>query len=82
MTYPFPPDLSRVVQARMSAGGYNSEDELLLDAMLALEDVEQREEQLRSEVLKRMAKTNGGLSAPLDRDAFKTEARRRHQAQQ
>ncbi len=76
MTYPFPPDLGRKVQEWMSAGGYGSEDELLLDAMIALEDVAKREEELRSEVQQRVNKAGTSLSQPLDRAALKAEARR------
>jgi len=78
MAYPFPPDLSRKVQERLSAGGYSSEDELLLDAMLALEDMEQRAEILRTEYDRRLLQSGTSLSTPLDREAFKEEARARY----
>jgi Arc/MetJ-type ribon-helix-helix transcriptional regulator len=61
----------------MEVGPYASADEVLLDAMLALEDVNKREDDLRHEVRQRVARANSGLSMPLDRNAFKAEARKR-----
>jgi Arc/MetJ-type ribon-helix-helix transcriptional regulator len=77
MGYQFPPFLERLISERMTAGGYTTEDELLLDAVLALEDIEQRSEELRTEISRRLADTGTVLSQPLDRQAFKAEARRR-----
>ena len=42
MGYSFPPSLDQMVRYGMKAGHYASEDEVLLDAMLALEDVQTR----------------------------------------
>ncbi len=39
MTYQFPPDVAKLVQAQMASGGYNSEDDLLRDALSALQAV-------------------------------------------
>jgi Arc/MetJ-type ribon-helix-helix transcriptional regulator len=77
MGYSFPPNLDNMVRHWMKVGAYASEDEVLLDAMLALEDVQKRENELRREVHRRLAKAGGGLSLPLDRAEFKAEARRR-----
>ena len=77
MGYSFPPNLDQMVRYWMKVGSYASEDEVLLDAMLALEDVQKREGELRDEVHQRLAKAGSGLSLPLDRAEFKTEARRR-----
>lgn len=38
MTYQFPPDVDRLIRDRMAAGGYQSEDDVLRDALLALAD--------------------------------------------
>ncbi len=75
MAYPFPPELGRKVRERMATGEYRSEDDLLLDAMLALEDVTKREQELRSELGRRIRKTGTSLSKPLDRSAFKADVR-------
>jgi putative addiction module CopG family antidote len=77
MGYAFPPQLDQMVRHWMSAGHYRSEDEVLLDAMLALEEVQKREDELRNEIHRRLSKAGSGLSLPLDRTAFKAEARRR-----
>jgi Arc/MetJ-type ribon-helix-helix transcriptional regulator len=61
----------------MEVGPYASPDEVLLDAMLALEDVQKRENELRNEIQHRLVKVGSQLSLPLDREAFKAEARRR-----
>lgn len=36
MHYPFPPDLQKLVDARLATGSYASEDEVLRDALRAL----------------------------------------------
>ena len=38
MSYSFPPRIDRLFQDRLSSGLYSSEDEVLLEAMLALRD--------------------------------------------
>jgi Arc/MetJ-type ribon-helix-helix transcriptional regulator len=77
MGYSFPPNLDQMVRHWMDVGPYASADEVLLDAMLALEDVQKRENDLRNEIHQRLAKAGSGLSQPLDRSAFRAEARRR-----
>ena len=77
MGYSFPPNLDQMIRHWMEVGPYASPDEVLLDAMLALEDVQKREDELRSEIHRRLAKAGSGLSLPLDRSEFKAEARRR-----
>jgi hypothetical protein len=39
MSYPFSPDIARLVQDGMARGGYTSEDDLLRDALRALEEI-------------------------------------------
>jgi plasmid stabilization system protein ParE/Arc/MetJ-type ribon-helix-helix transcriptional regulator len=39
MAYQFPPDVERLVKDRMARGGYTSEDEVLRDALHALEEI-------------------------------------------
>jgi Arc/MetJ-type ribon-helix-helix transcriptional regulator len=41
MVYQFPPDLERLVKDRMASGMYASEDEILRDALGALERIEE-----------------------------------------
>ncbi len=77
MGYSFPPNLDQMIRHWMAVGPYTSADEVLLDAMLALEDVQKREDVLRDEIRRRLANAGSGLSLPLDRSEFKAEARRR-----
>ena len=55
---------------------------LLVDAMLALEEVEQRQSELRTEILRRVATADRVMSQPLDFEAFRAEALRRHGSQE
>ena len=41
MSYAFPPDLQSLIQEQMSAGNYQSADDLLRDALVALRDQRQ-----------------------------------------
>ncbi len=77
MGYSFPPNLDQMIRHWLEVGPYTSPDEVLLDAMLALEDVQKREDELRNEIHRRLSKSGSGLSLPMDRNAFKAEARRR-----
>ena len=36
MSYTFPPDLQKLVEARLTSGGYSTADEVLRDALRAL----------------------------------------------
>ena len=75
MSYAFPPNLDQMIRHWMEVGPYASADDVLLDAMLALEDVQKREDELRNEIQQRLTKAGSGLSLPLDRIAFRAEAR-------
>lgn len=77
MSYAFPPDLQRVVDERMAAGGYDSPDELLLDAIRALDHVEKQYEEFRAEFRRRLDRRGKEPAAPLDIEALKAEGRRR-----
>ena len=77
MGYSFPPNLDQMIRHWMEVGPYASADEVLLDAMLAIEDVQHREDELRKEIRQRLVKAGSGLSLPLDRSGFRAEARRR-----
>jgi Arc/MetJ-type ribon-helix-helix transcriptional regulator len=69
MSYPFPPDLDERIRARMSGGAYQSEDDVLREALNALDEREQ-------ETLRRwnernqtaMEQSRLGVSTPLDLD--------------
>lgn len=70
MHYQFPPDLQHWVQLRLADGSYKTEDELLRDAMNALDDLD-REKLRLFEAGNRIAleQSRLGLSKPLDLEA-------------
>lgn len=78
MHYPFPPDLQQRVQAHLADGTYESEDDLLRDAMKALEELDREKLRLFQEG-NRIAQEQSrlGLSKPLDLTALfaRVEAR-------
>ena len=78
MNYQFPPDIEHRVRARMNDGRYQSEDDLLRDAMDALDRVEQ--DKLvrwheRNQIVARQSEE--GLSKPLDDEAVLGRLRER-----
>jgi len=75
MSYAFPPDLDRLVQERMATGRYGTQDELLLQAMLALGELEQRHRELRDEIRERLDREGKPGAEPLDVTAFNAEMR-------
>lgn len=77
MSYQFPPDLGRLVHERLASGNYASEDEILLHAMRALEEIERRGFQLKYELSRRIENAGTSQSQPLNREAFKVVARER-----
>jgi len=67
MAYQFPADVERLIKERMALGVYTSEDEVLRDALGALEQLEQ-ERIARWDERNRLAleQSQQGLSRPLD----------------
>lgn len=81
MDYQFPPDVLDRVRVHMASGRYATEEELFADALCALDGMKMQQEQLRSGIQQRICKAGKRNSAPLDREAFKAEARRRFSEQ-
>lgn len=67
MSYQFPADVEQLIKQRMAIGAYTSEDEVLRDALGALEQLEE-ERHTRWEERNRTAieQCRQGLSRPLD----------------
>ncbi len=61
MSYPFPADVTELVQTQMALGGYASEDEVLREAFLALAE---RQEVL-SDIRAGLAELEAGGGRPL-----------------
>jgi Arc/MetJ-type ribon-helix-helix transcriptional regulator len=71
MSYQFPPDLDQRVKARMNSRGLASEDDVLREAMDALEQLEEEKSRRwheRNEIA--IEQSRRGLSKPLDLDAI------------
>jgi Arc/MetJ-type ribon-helix-helix transcriptional regulator len=71
MTYQFPPDLQQLVQAHLGSGVYASTDELLRDAINALDELDREKLRLFQEG-NRIAEEQSrlGLSKPLNLTAL------------
>jgi Arc/MetJ-type ribon-helix-helix transcriptional regulator len=88
MPYPFPTALQQLVQRQLETGNYANEDEVLLDAMNALRDREERLEQWRAEIQGRIESLNRGEGIELKdeqalrafSDEIKAESRRAYEA--
>ena len=78
MSYQFPPDIEERLKARMSDGRYQSEDDVLREAMNALDQLEQ-DKLIRWEERNRLStrQSEQGLSKPLDDDAVLGRLRER-----
>jgi Arc/MetJ-type ribon-helix-helix transcriptional regulator len=70
MGYPFPPELAEKVRRRLEAGRYQSEDELLADALEALDKLDEQYDVLKTELAVRVDQADRGLAEPLDVEAF------------
>ena len=77
MTYPFPPDLQELIHAQMSAGGYDSQDDLLRAALQSLSADQENLAAVKQAIAEREA---GDEGVPLD-EAFAL-VREKHQTQQ
>ena len=71
MHYQFPPDLQQRVQARLSDGSYESEEDLLRDAMNALDELDREKLRLFQEGNRiALEQSRLGISKPLDLGAL------------
>ena len=70
MTYHFPPDIEERLKARMRGGQYDREDDVLRQAMSALDQLEQ-EKAIRWEERNQLAiqQSEQGMSKPIDDSA-------------
>ena len=76
--YQFPPDVQQWVDARLSAGGYQSPDDLLREAMHALDELDREKLRLFQEGNRiAMEQSRLGLSKPLDLAAMLERVERR-----
>lgn len=78
VAYQFPPDVDRFVKERIASGNYTSEDDVLRDAMVALEQIEQHQLARWGERNRLAAEQSQlGLSKPLDDERVLARLRER-----
>jgi Arc/MetJ-type ribon-helix-helix transcriptional regulator len=75
MPYTVSPEIEQMIEAKRAAGGYATADELLMDALTALDELKSRHHELRDSIRSRLTSADRALSQPLDIEAFKAEVR-------
>jgi len=81
MGYQFPPELEELVKRQMAVGHYRSEDDLLRDALMALDEqrylVPDEDPEVIEGIDRGLADMDAGRTRPLDE--FDAEFRDRHE---
>ncbi|NLS92068.1 MAG: type II toxin-antitoxin system ParD family antitoxin [Planctomycetaceae bacterium] len=88
MPYSFPTELQQLVQRQLATGNYANEDEVLLDAMIALNEREELLQQWKAEIRSRIDSLDRGEGIELQgddalqafADEIKSEGRRAYEA--
>lgn len=70
MAYQFPPDVEKLVKEQMAGSAYDSEDEVLRDALRVLRELKARQEKLLADVGIGIKEAELGLARPLDANAL------------
>lgn len=70
MDYQFPADVEKLVREQMADSGYNSEDDVLRDALRVFRELKARQQQLLSDVRIGIEQADQGLARPLDVNAL------------
>ncbi|MGD9721059.1 MAG: type II toxin-antitoxin system ParD family antitoxin [Pirellulales bacterium] len=73
----FTPEIDAFVQAQLAAGHYQTEQEVVLDALRAFRELSLRHQSLLDDVRNAIAQADAGQLHPLDTEKTKIEARRR-----
>ena len=66
MAKTYPPELEQFVQQELANGRYQSEDELVIDALTVFREMKQRHEELRRDVQQAIAEADSGETKELD----------------
>lgn len=77
MTYPLPSDILSRIQAQLAGGGFDSEEQVLREAIEALERRQQGVAKLRQMIDAAQADVAAGRIGPFDREALKRDVRDR-----
>lgn len=75
MSYSLSPETEQLVASHLAAGGYATADELITDALAALDSLKARHAELKASIQRRLASTEPGK--PLDFNELKAEVRKR-----
>jgi putative addiction module CopG family antidote len=73
----YPPDLEQFVRREIANGDYETENDLVVDALRVLRELKTRHEKLRAELQISIDQADKGAAFPLDTEATKLEGRRR-----
>ena len=68
MSYPLPPELQRLLHETLAAGGYRSEDEMLLEAVRLLRNRDADLEEFKRNLKTRLYRLDRGEGIELDSD--------------
>jgi Arc/MetJ-type ribon-helix-helix transcriptional regulator len=77
MSIAYPPELADFVKHEIDCGACHSEDELIVNALLAYREMKLRHEELRGRVEKSLNQADHGEAAAWDIDAIIAEAHSR-----
>jgi Arc/MetJ-type ribon-helix-helix transcriptional regulator len=67
----------RLVEAKLASGDYENADDLISDALAALDELLTRHAELKASLAARSQSAKAGLAQPLDIEEFLVEARER-----
>ena len=76
MNSSFPPDVQAFVADSVASGEYQSEDDVVVDAVRALRELKRRHSTLRQDVQQAIAEMDAGLGEPWDAGVLKDELSR------
>ena len=76
MSETYPPQVRQFVEQELASGSYQSEDELVIEALQVFRELKSRHQRLRTDVQESIAQAERGAVKPLDTEATKAEARR------
>lgn len=75
MSHSFPHDLSDYMAREVARGAYDSENDLVMDAVRMHRELKQRHQELRADIDLAIKQADAGESRAMDLDAIKARAR-------
>ncbi len=71
--FPYPPDLAQYIQTKVANGQFRSPDDFAIEAARLYRELEQRHEQLKSDIAAAIEEADRGECEPLDIESIKAE---------